>query len=116
MRIVKSTFFVLMCCALFASTSKAQSKPLTAQDRAAYPNSGLSSPQGSTQAQREDFLRRESEAHPYSYRDTKEYKAASPAQRRLMEQAQARNRAALNAMRRQRSSCPAGKSCATSAR
>src|SRR6186997_3132766 len=55
-----------------------------------FPNSGRASPQGRTEAARKEFLKaarkeylkRESQVHPNSYQNTREYKNASPEVRR----------------------------------
>jgi hypothetical protein len=75
-----------------------------------FPNSGRASPQGRTEAARKEFLKavrkeylkRESLIHPNSYKNTREYKNASPEVRREVDAAVERNRKALEQWERQK--------------
>ena len=75
-----------------------------------FPNSGRASPQGRTEAARKEFLKaarkeylkRESQVHPNSYQNTREYKNASPEVRREVDAAVERNRKALEQLERQK--------------
>ena len=67
-----------------------------------FPNSGHASPEGKTQKERDAFLHNQSRENPNSYKDTKEYKAASPEKQREVDAAVERNRRALEELRRQK--------------
>lgn len=68
-----------------------------------HPHSGRGSPEGKTAKEREAFLRRESEEHPESYKDTKAYKGATPETRQKVDEAVERNRKALEAEKKRAS-------------
>lgn len=86
-----STLFTL-CFVLISSAAFSQASPTPNKD---HPNSGQASPKGNTQAEREKYLREQSESHPNSYKDTKEYKGASSEKQKEVDKAVERNNQGL---------------------
>ena len=92
MKKVLSTLFTIFLVSISFLAFSQNPKPTPNKD---HPNSGQASPKGNTQAERDKSLREQSQSHPDSYKDTKEYKGASSEKQKEVDKAVERNNQGL---------------------